>query len=551
MDNMSSSELVTTFERTLQDCKRLYLSSARLCIEEHPALIPDAPREFMQLMGDLHRGLLIKVYASMVSTEMRWTPPETQLAQVLFYHTWKQQVAGAELRPAIQHVIHEGRALKWYSLVRPFDQIAPLRDRVGELETIIMRAANLIAKVNGEISRIETSMLRRIQQELDACLRPIPLDEPSQHAQANQLGAQAIQQMQADTAALHQSQVISDASVEVVENVKDQETNLEEAREELERLIGLENVKEEVRTLTNLLQLQQQRVEHGLPTTPISLHMVFNGNPGTGKTTVARIIGQIYGGMGILRKGHLIETDRAGLVAEYAGQTASKANKKIDEAIDGVLFIDEAYSLVAAESEDPYGREAIQILLKRMEDDRERLVVILAGYPEPMKELIASNPGLRSRFNMQMLFEDYGPSDMGHIFEAFCNRNQFELAADTRARLLLALHWHYKRRDEHFGNGRFVRNIFENSIRNLANRVAGVAPISKELLTTFESADIAVDSVPSKFWESCRPASTRFAVRCVGCQTASVIPANYLGRLVRCNKCEHQFVAAWGNPELE
>lgn len=504
----------------------------------------------MQLMGDLHRGLLVKVYASMVSTEMHWTPAETQLAQVLFYHTWKQQVAGEQLQRAIQHVIGEGRALKWYSLVRPFDQIAPLRNRVGELETIVMRTANLIAKVNGDVSRGETHMLRGIQQELDACLRPIPLDEPSQHSQANQLGSQAIEQMQADTAALHQSQVISDAGVELADNDEDQEASLEAALEELERLIGLDNVKEEVRTLTNLLQLQQQRVDHGLPTTPISLHMVFNGNPGTGKTTVARIIGQIYGGMGILQKGHLIETDRAGLVAEYAGQTAGKANKKIDEAIDGVLFIDEAYSLVATDSEDPYGREAIQILLKRMEDDRDRLVVILAGYPEPMKELIASNPGLRSRFNTQMLFDDYMPGDMGHIFEAFCTKNQFEIAADTRAKLLLALHWHYTRRDEHFGNGRFVRNIFENSIRNLANRIAGVAPITKELLTTFEAEDIDVDSVPTKYWEKVCPQSSRFSVRCAGCGTASVIPADYLGRKVQCNKCEHQFVAAWGNPEL-
>ncbi|MAR09211.1 MAG: AAA family ATPase [Blastopirellula sp.] len=550
MDNTSSSELVTIFERTLQDCKQLYLSSAQLCIEKHPALIPEAPREFMQLMGDLHRGLLIKVYASMVSVEMRWTPPEARLAQVLFYHTWKQQVVGGDLRRAIEHVIAEGRDLKWYSLVRPFDQIAPLRNRFGELETIIMRAANLIAKVNGEISTAETDMLRYIQQELNACLRTVPLDEPSQHAQANQLGPQAIQQMQRDTAALHQSQVISESGVEVEEGNHDPEPSLDNALEELDRLIGLDTVKEEVRTLTNLLQLQQQRVEHGLPTTPISLHMVFNGNPGTGKTTVARIIGQIYGGMGILKQGHLIETDRAGLVAEYAGQTATKANKKIDEALDGVLFIDEAYSLVAADSEDPYGREAIQILLKRMEDDRDRLVVILAGYPEPMKDLIASNPGLRSRFNMQMLFEDYKPSDMGHIFEAFCTRNQFEIAAGTRAKLLLALHWHYQRRDEHFGNGRFVRNLFENSIRNLANRVAGVVPISKELLTTFESEDIDTAAVPARYWERVRAEETRFAVQCVGCENSSVIPADYLGRVVRCSKCDQRFVASWGDPKL-
>ena len=130
-------------------------------------------------------------------------------------------------------------------------------------------------------------------------------------------------------------------------------------------------------------------------------------------------------------------------------------------------------------------------------------------------------------------------------------QEHFDIGADTRARLLLALHWHYRRRDEHFGNGRFVRNIFENSIRNLANRIAGVAPITKQMLTTFEAADVAVDSVPSEFWKLVGKDDVRYSVKCVGCETASVVPAKYLGRKVRCNKCEHRFVAAWGEPEME
>ena len=184
--------------------------------------------------------------------------------------------------------------------------------------------------------------------------------------------------------------------------------------------------------------------------------------------------------------------------------------------------------------------------------NRDRLVVILAGYPEPMKDLIASNPGLQSRFNMQMTFADYTPAEMGHIFEAFCTKNHFEIGPDTRARLLLALHWHYQRRDEQFRQRAFLcGNIFENSIRNLANRIAGVAPITKEVLTTFESPDVDVESVPDDFWDDICQDSTRFGVKCPGCETRSEVPAKFLGRKVRCNKCEHRFVAAWGEPDIE
>ena len=189
---------------------------------------------------------------------------------------------------------------------------------------------------------------------------------------------------------------------------------------ELDRLIGLANIKDEVRTLANFLKVQAKRKEAGLPTTELSLHMVFGGNPGTGKTTVARIVGKIFGAMGVLDKGHLIETDRSGLVAEYAGQTGPKTQKKIDEALDGVLFIDEAYTLIAAEGDDPYGHEAVQTLLKRMEDDRERLVVILAGYPVEMVALLRSNPGLSSRFSRQLDFVDYTPLELVQIFGQMC-----------------------------------------------------------------------------------------------------------------------------------
>ena len=200
----------------------------------------------------------------------------------------------------------------------------------------------------------------------------------------------------------------------VESSAADREQRLAGALRELDQLIGLDAVKQRVKSFTNFLRLQQQRRDAGLSTMPISLHMAFVGNPGTGKTTVARIVGQILGALGTLKSGHVVETDRSGLVAEYAGQTAAKTNKLCDSALGGVLFIDEAYSLIDSSGDDAYGREAIQCLLKRMEDDRDSMAVILAGYSDEMEKMIRSNPGLSSRINTKIEFEDYSPGRSGH-----------------------------------------------------------------------------------------------------------------------------------------
>ena len=241
--------------------------------------------------------------------------------------------------------------------------------------------------------------------------------------------------------------------------------------EKLNALIGLDSVKQEVSKLTNLIKIQQQRKRSGMKAVEPSYHCVFTGNPGTGKTTVARIVSEIYGELGILKKGHLVETDRSGLVAEYVGQTAVKTNAIIDRALDGVLFIDEAYTLFS-DSKNDYGREAIATLLKRMEDNKDRLVVILAGYSKEMQDVINSNPGLRSRFNRYIDFPDYNADELLKIFKLHAKKFDYELSPDAEKKLSELFANAVANKAQGFGNGRFARNVFDKTIENQSTRLS-------------------------------------------------------------------------------
>ena len=264
---------------------------------------------------------------------------------------------------------------------------------------------------------------------------------------------------------------------------------LPSADDQLNALIGLTSVKEEIKALASFVKVQKMREKKGMKTSPVSYHCVFTGSPGTGKTTVARIVSDIYKELGILKKGHLVETDRSGLVAEYVGQTAVKTNKIIDSALDGVLFIDEAYSLVDGGNSD-YGKEAISTLLKRMEDDRERLVVILAGYTEDMKRFIDSNPGLQSRFNRYIEFPDYSVDELYQIFNLIANKYEYHLTKEASGILYSTLQNAVANKNKSFGNGRYVRNLFERAIEQQAKRLSIISNVNKSSLAVIEAEDI-------------------------------------------------------------
>jgi SpoVK/Ycf46/Vps4 family AAA+-type ATPase len=265
---------------------------------------------------------------------------------------------------------------------------------------------------------------------------------------------------------------------------------IESVYNELEKQIGMSHIKEEVRTLCNLLKLQKVRQERGLAITQVSLHSVFYGPPGTGKTTIARLIGKIYKHLGLLAKGHLVETDRAGLVGSYVGHTAQKVEEKISEAMDGVLFIDEAYTLKPENASNDFGQEAIDILLKRMEDHRGRLVVIVAGYPDEMERFLSSNPGLKSRFNRYFSFDHYTVEELAEIYQKFCQENNFKLTYESNKCLNNLIYAMCKNRDKNFGNGRAMRNIFEKTLEIQANRLASISNLTDNMLETILPEDL-------------------------------------------------------------
>lgn len=274
-------------------------------------------------------------------------------------------------------------------------------------------------------------------------------------------------------------------------DVADDTRTLQDLLDELNALVGLEKVKSKVQDLIVYQKIQKMRREQNLHSAKNTLHLAFTGNPGTGKTTVARIVGRIYKQIGLLSKGHFVEVSRTDLIAGYQGQTALKVKKVIEQAKGGVLFIDEAYSITENDHTDSYGRECLTELTKALEDYREDLVVIVAGYTEPMNQFFESNPGLKSRFNTFIEFDDYSSNELDEILVSMCKNNDYILTDEVKKKIHFYFEQQTSSKDKSFSNGRLVRNLFDDLVMNHARRVINVENPGREELSTIKVEDFA------------------------------------------------------------
>lgn len=343
-------------------------------------------------------------------------------------------------------------------------------NRAKRLADTYARLGQELIASNRDISDIELASLTRYCNMLDDYLREFGLYTPERR--------------------IKKESILQDGMNAPAEKKQLTEENVEEILSELNELIGLDSVKEDVNTIVNLLRIQKIRKERGMKQPGVSKHLVFVGNPGTGKTTVARMLAKIYNALGVLSQGQLVEVDRSGLVSGYVGQTAMKTKDVIDSAIDGILFIDEAYTLTANRGENDFGQEAVDTILKAMEDNRDNLIVIVAGYPALMEEFLNSNPGLRSRFNKYILFEDYTPEQEVSILESMAKKQEYELDGEARKEAVAFFTDRIDAQLACYANARDARNYLEKAIANQADRIVKLKELDDVTIRTLTCEDL-------------------------------------------------------------
>lgn len=346
-------------------------------------------------------------------------------------------------------------------------------NRAKRLADTYARMGQELIASNKDISDIELASLTRYCNMLDDYLREFGLYTPKRR--------------------MEKENILQTGEKKPAEEKKLTEEDVEEILSELNGLIGLDSVKEDVNTIVNLLRIQKIRKERGMKQPGVSKHLVFVGNPGTGKTTVARMLAKIYNALGVLSQGQLVEVDRSGLVSGYVGQTAMKTKDVIDSAIDGILFIDEAYTLTANRGENDFGQEAVDTILKAMEDNRDNLIVIVAGYPALMEEFLNSNPGLRSRFNKYILFEDYTPEQEVSILESMAKKQEYELDDEARKEAVAFFTERIAAQLSCYANARDARNYLEKAIANQADRIVKLGELDDVTIRT-----LICDDLPKK-----------------------------------------------------
>jgi SpoVK/Ycf46/Vps4 family AAA+-type ATPase len=364
------------------------------------------------------------------------------------------------------------------------------------LSKVLVQLAEIVIAVDLESSLEETEDLTALRSTLMNAIEEagLPLEVPGEdeEEEVQDVVVQAPKVLKQKTAKKASTKVAKSDKPSSAEKPKD----LDALLQELGALVGLASVKAEVNSLVNFVRIRKMRLDQGMAVPPMSMHLVFTGNPGTGKTTVARLLAEIFASIGLLEKGHLVETARSGMVASYVGQTAEKVSTLVNSAKGGVLFIDEAYALVGKMAGD-YGQEAIETLLKLMEDNRDELIVIVAGYTDLMSDFLDSNPGLKSRFNKFIDFPDYEPTELQEILEGMCHKGDYIMEAEALPVAFEMLKQHHQSRGANFGNGRMVRNFFEKTLSNQSDRLmaSNSSKLDNDALRTLTLDDLPGEKI--------------------------------------------------------
>jgi tellurite resistance protein len=534
MGKLALDAILAELAQAMQDCRQLYLS----CVSPSPGFSPASVQQLAVSQDRLHRGLLAKIYATIAEADGRWTYEEQRCVTALLQHvgvSWSPD----QLEATARKVARQGAKQDWQRLLQPFRAIPELRARTADLETVIVRVANLIAKADGAVAARETAVLHAIQEQIrserplgdgagpptpDACAAPAAVD-----ADLPWVGAVAPQQAK---------RVKSDAG-----------QLREQCLAQLDSLVGLRQVKQEIRALADWAFLQNQRRRAELPYEATDTRFLFVGRAGTGKTQVARLLSEILAASGVLKRGQLIEANGFDLVSREPGEAAKIIKAQLREALGGTLLIEYAGALFSAGESST--ASVLRALRQNMVAHAGRLAVVLADHSDRLLNLLDRSGDWQPLFRRYWRFDDYRAGELGQIFQFHCSRSQYQVTPLAQIKLLLGFDWQLRQDADRFGYGHGVQRVFGRAVHRLAGRIAGISPLTKPLLTTFHDADIAFDGVPDEVFANLADPQRRFTVCCPGCNSINVVGPEFLGIRVECTRCLQRFVCAWGEPENE
>jgi len=523
--------ILEELDEAMQQCCDLYMS----CVSRDAEIQEGAALELSLSQDRLHKYLLVKICATVAGADGTWSHEEQQCAAAVLRHVGLPFPPG-ELDGIGTLVQRHAGKLDWRQLFQPFYELPQLRDRMTQLQGVVLRVANLIATADGSVNEREKEI---VQDVLDA-LRPAR--QPGTAAEPQQTQAQTTP-MSHDTENHGRRNGEGKGQTPVREVLA---ASLEENLQRLDGLIGLNQVKREIYELANLVSRQSQHGQAGLAPDLTDSHFVFVGSAGTGKTTVARLLADILVAGGVLKRSELVEVDSRTLAENDPVQAQIQMDVSISTATGGVLLIDHASMLLSDSGKS--SSAAMRVLLQGMAKHQGQLVVILADPSDRLRQKIKQRADLASVFARHLQFPDYSVSELGQIFQRFCDGSGHRVSQLAQIKLLLGFQWRLSRDSELFGSGHLVRQVFEDAVYCLGQRIAGMSPLTDELLTTFEDEDIVIDGVPAGAWGDLADRRRRFLIHCPGCMKASRVAPEVLGVMVKCNRCNQRFVCAWGEP---